>query len=316
MVSVVTGAYGYTGKYIAERLLAMGERVINLTGHPGRESPFGEHVKAFPFSFDDPGKLVDILRGASTLYNTYWVRFPHRGVTYEEAVQNTRILIQAAEDAGLHRIVHISITSASSDSPLPYFHGKGQVEEIVRDSHLSYAILRPSVIFGREDILINNIAWLLRRFPLFAIPGNGDYRLQPVYVEDVAEMAVISGQGEENTVVDAVGPEIHTFDELVRLIAQKVRSKARIIHIPPALAFFMARFLGYLVKDVMLTKDEVNGLMAGLLVSESTPEGKTRLSDWLERYRDTIGVSYASELKRHYRQIRIPSTQPPVDRPR
>ncbi len=300
-LNVVTGAFGYTGKYITRRLLAMGRRVKTLTGHPNRPNPFGEQVSVAPFNFDHPDELVKSLRGATTLYNTYWVRFPHGAVTFDTAVENTQTLIRAAKEAGLRRIVHVSITNASSDSPLPYFRGKGRLEEAVMESGLSYAIIRPTVIFGAEDILINNIAWLLRRFPVFAVPGTGDYRLQPIFVEDMAEIVVRAGQQDENLVIDAVGPEVFTFNELVRLIAGTVSSRARIVHVPPGLALFLSRLIGYIVQDVVLTRDEVAGLMAGLLVSEQPPTGHTRLSDWLAENANRVGAKYASELNRHYR---------------
>ena len=86
--------------------------------------------------------------------------------------------------------MHISITNPSLDSPLPYFRGKAILEKEIRASGISHAIVRPTVLFGKEDILINNITYLLRRLPVFAIPGSGDYRLQPIYVEDLAEIAV------------------------------------------------------------------------------------------------------------------------------
>jgi NADH dehydrogenase len=300
-LNVVTGAFGYTGKYITRRLLSRGEHVKTLTGHPNRPNPFGEQVRVVPFNFDHPSELTRSLEGATTLYNTYWVRFPHGGVTFEKAVENTKTLIRAAEEAGLRRIVHVSITNASPESPLPYFRGKGLLEEAIMASGLSYAIIRPTVIFGAEDILINNIAWLLRRFPLFAVPGTGDYRLQPIFVEDVAEIVVSAGHQTDNMLIDAVGPEIYTFDELVRLIAGKVGSRARIVHLPPGLALFLARLVGYVVKDVVLTQDEVEGLMAGLLVSEGPPTGQTRLSEWLTQNAGRVGAQYASELNRHYR---------------
>jgi len=300
-LNVVTGALSYTGKYITRRLLSMGERVRTLTGHPDRQNPFGEQVSVSPFSFDDPAELTDNLRGATTLYNTYWVRFPHGQVTFDEAVENTRTLIRAAEEAGVRRIVHLSITNASEDSPLPYFRGKGLLENAVIHSRLSYAIIRPTVIFGAEDILINNIAWLLRRFPVFVAPGSGDYRVQPVFVGDVAELAVSAAHQDEDVIVDAVGPDTYTFDELVRLIADKIRSKARIVHASPALALFLSRMAGYLVNDVMLTRDEVEGLMANLLVSDGPRTGQTRLGDWLDANAESVGAKYASELGRHYR---------------
>lgn len=300
-LSVVTGAFGYTGKYITERLLSMGKRVRTLTGHVNRQNPFGDQVSVFPFSFDKPEELAQSLRGATTIYNTYWVRFSHGQATFDSAIENTRTLIKAAEEAGVGRIVHISITNASEDSSLPYFRGKGLLEKAIVHSRLSHAIIRPTVIFGAEDILINNIAWLLRRFPVFAVPGRGDYRVQPVFVEDVAEMAVRGGYEAESTIMDAVGPETYTFDELVRLIARKVRSRAKIIHLQAGPALFFSRLIGYVVRDVVLTRDEVDGLMANLLVSGGPPTGETRLSDWLEQNADSLGTSYASELNRHYR---------------
>ena len=300
-LDIVTGAFSYTGKYITRKLLSIGKRVRTLTGHPNRPNPFGNRVSAAPFNFDNPAELTTTLQGAATLYNTYWIRFPYGHVTYDKAVAHTKILINAAKEAGIRRIVHISITNASEGSPFPYFRGKGILENVIIHSNLSYAIIRPTVIFGYEDILINNIAWFLTKFPVFAIPGDGDYRLQPVFVEDVAWIAVKAGQSNDNMVLDAVGPEIFKYEELIRLIADKVKSKARIIHVRLGLALFLSKFIGYMVNDKVLTRDEVEGLMSNLLVSENPPTGKTRLSDWLSQHADTVGIQYASELNRHYR---------------
>src|SRR3989339_860124 len=300
-LNVVTGAFSYTGKYVTEKLLSIGERVRTLTAHPNRQNMFSNRVDAFPFNFDNPAELIKTLQGATTLYNTYWVRFPYRQITYDKAVNNTKVLINAAKEAGIRRIVHISITNASEESPFPYFRGKGILEKAVVHSGLSYAIIRPTVIFGHEDILINNIAWFLTKFPVFAIPGDGNYQLQPVFVEDVAGIAVNAGQSNDNVIVDAVGPEIFRYEELIRLIADRVQSKAKIIHLRPGLALFLSKFIGYMVNDVVLTSDEVEGLLANLLVSKNPPTGKTRLSDWLNQHADTIGAHYASELNRHYR---------------
>jgi NADH dehydrogenase len=299
-LNVVTGAFGYTGRYIAQRLLSMGQRVKTLTGHPHRPNPFGEHVKAAPLDFDDPVGLARSLEGADTLYNTYWVRFPRGQVTFERAVENSRALIRAAENAGVRKFVHISITNASSSSHLPYFRGKGLVEEAIRSSRLSWAIIRPTVIFGKEDVLINNIAWALRRFPAFVVYGSGDYRLQPVFVEDVAHIAVSAAHDDGNVVIDAAGPETHTFEGLVRLIGSKTGSGARLVHLRPGLSLALTRLVGYLVNDVVLTRDEVEGLMASLLVSREPPTGKTRLSRWLEQNAGHLGKRYVSELRRHY----------------
>jgi uncharacterized protein YbjT (DUF2867 family) len=298
--SVVTGAFGYTGKYITERLLAMGKPVKTLTGHPNSPNPFGDRVSVAPFSFEDPGELARSIEGADVLYNTYWVRIPRGRLDFDVAVENTRTLIRAAEAAGIRRLVHTSITNASADSPLPYFRGKGILEMEVQSARLSYAILRPTLIFGREDILINNIAWTLRRFPFFPIFGAGGYRVQPVFVEDFADLAVGAGQQSDNVAMDAVGPEVFTFEDMVRLIAKKIGSRARLVHMGPGLAYFLSRLVGYAVGDVPLTRDEIKGLMSDLLVSDGPPTGRTRLSDWLTQNAASVGIKYASELKRHY----------------
>jgi len=300
-LNVVTGAFSFTGRYIAQRLLDRGKQVLTLTSHPARPNPFGDRVTVAPYQFDNPAGLARSLEGATTLYNTYWIRFPHGHLTYDQAVRNSITLIRAAESAGVRRIVHVSITNAAEDASLPYFRGKGRVEAVIRGSHLSYAILRPTVIFGPEDVLLNNVAWFLRRFPLFAIFGSSNCALQPVFVEDVADLAVAAGEGGDNTILDAVGPEIYTFRGLVHTVAHAVGSHARIVQLPPRLAYALVVLAGYLVQDVVLTWDEVRGLMAGLLVSDRPPTGKTHLSDWLQRHAATVGVRYASELHRHYR---------------
>ena len=298
---VVTGAFGYTGKYITERLLAAGKRVRTLTGHPDRPNPFGGSVEVARLDFNDPRELERQLCGASVLYNTYWVRFPYGGVDFDSAIENSRTLIAAAERAAVRRIVHISITNPSLASPLPYFHGKAVVEKFVRESTLSYAILRPTVIFGQEDILINNIAWLLRRFPFFAVAGAGDYKLQPVFVRDVAELAVSLGMAAENVTLDAAGPEAFSYTDLVEMIRQRVASRARIVHLSPGSVLFLGRMLSVVARDVVLTRDELDGLMADLLISQEPPRGRTRFTAWLEENAARLGVRYASELRRHYR---------------
>jgi uncharacterized protein YbjT (DUF2867 family) len=299
MKIAVTGAFSYSGKYITRRLLERGEEVITLTGHPNRPDPFGGSVKAYPLDFNE-ASMTRSLQGVEVLVNTYWVRFDKDQNTQPRAVENTRKLVNAARAAGVRKMVHISITNPSAESHLPYFWGKAANEKAVIDSGMGYAILRPTVLVGVEDILINNIAYLLRRFPLFLLPGDGSYRLQPVHVEDVAALAVEGVYSQDNYIVDAVGPDIFTFKEMVQLIGQKIGANRPLIPIPPRLALLAAQFISIFVKDVVLTPEEVDGLMAGLLVSHDPPLGRIRLADWLEENKDKVGKEYASELRRHF----------------
>lgn len=300
-MDAVTGAFSYTGRFITGRLLEAGREVRTLTGHPDRPDPFDGKVSVLHYAFDDPAVLAAGLRGAEVLYNTYWVRFPHRGVGFDQALRNTKALLHAAEKAGVPRVVHISITNPSGDSPLAYFRGKALAEEAVLSSGLSHAIIRPTVIFGEGDVLINNIAWLARRLPLFGIPGTGAYHVRPVFVGDVADLAVDGARREDNFVTDAVGPETYAFDDLVRLVAQAVGHRVRLVHVPPTVLGGLLKILRLVLGDVLLTADEVRGLMAGLVATEGPATGATRLSEWLDEHAGDVGRVYASELARHYR---------------
>jgi uncharacterized protein YbjT (DUF2867 family) len=295
---IVTGAYGFTGKHVARMLLEKGLRVKTLTNHPPREDPFGGKVEERPFSFDDPAKLTESLKGCEVLYNTYWIRFPRKGVTFEQATKNSLALLKCAKDAGVQRIVHISITNPSADSRLPYFKGKAIVEDAILKSGMSYAILRPAVIFGDEGILINNMAWMLRHLPAFGAAGNGQYKMSPIFVEDLAQAMVREGENRENNVIDALGPETFTYNELVRAIAKAICVRRPLVHMPNWMVYIAAWKLGLFMRDVVLTWDEVIGLTAGLLSTSSPPLGTTKLTDWMLAHRDTLGRHYMSELAR------------------
>ena len=297
-IHAVTGAFGYSGKYITERLLAEGYTVITLTNSLNRENPFGERLKAVPFHFDAPEKLAESLRGVSVLYNTYWVRFNHKSFTHADAVRNTLILIDAAKNAGVERVVHVSITNPSEDSPLEYFSGKARLERALVESGMSHAILRPTVLFGKEDILVNNIAWTLRRLPVFGVFGDGQYKLQPIYVDDLAELAVEQGKERKNSVIEAIGPEIFTYRELASSVGEIIGKRRPIVSVPPSFGYAVGWFISKMVGDVMITREEIAGLMANLLYVDAPPAGHTKLTDWASERASTLGLYYTSELAR------------------
>lgn len=294
----VTGAFGYSGRYIARRLLASGHNVFTLTNSVTRPNPFTEMLQAFPFHFDDPPRLIDSLRGTEVLINTYWVRFDHPLFSHNEAVVNSKILFHAAKAAGVHRIVHMSITNPDINSDLPYFRGKAELESALSSLGVSYCILRPTVLFGKEDVLINNIAWSLRHLPVFGVFGSGDYRLQPIYVDDLAAAAAEKAVSAQNEVVNAIGSETFTYRELVETIKHTLGLRRVIIGVPPELGYWFCRLVGLLVRDIVITRQEIRGLMEGRLYVNAPPLGTTKLTDWIARHRDTLGRRYTSEMAR------------------
>ncbi len=224
------------------------------------------------------------------------MRFDHRRFTHEQAVTNTKVLLGAAKEAGVQRIVHVSITNPDRTSALPYFRGKAELESHLKNLGLSYCILRPTVLFGREDVLINNIAWALRYLPVFGVFGTGDYRLQPIYVDDLAQAAVEQATADHNEVLEAIGPETFTYRELVSRIRRALGVNRPIISVPPGLGYWVCRWVGVFVRDVVITREEIRGLIEGRLFVDAPPLGTTKLTEWVEQHKDTLGLHYASEM--------------------
>jgi NADH dehydrogenase len=296
----VTGAFGFSGRFIAARLLASGRRVRTLTDHPDPASPLAARVDVRRYAFDDFERLTRDLEGVHTLYNTYWVRFERGATTYDLAIRNTRRLFAAARRAGVRRVVHVSIANPSLASDLPYYRGKLLLEEELARTGVSFAVVRPTVLFGDRGILIHNIAWLLRHLPIFAVVGSGDYRVQPIHVEDLARVCVETGDLGRSLTVDAAGPETFRYDELVGLIRAAVGSRAAIVRVPQAIGLAAARAIGAVLRDVLVTREELVGLQRDLLVSREAPVGHVRLSDWIRHHREILGARHLSELALHF----------------
>jgi uncharacterized protein YbjT (DUF2867 family) len=303
-LDVVTGAFSYSGSAIARHLQLTGRQVRTLTSHPERGAGRSD-IEVRPLDFDDPAGLSASLVGATTLYNTYWVRFAHDGVDHDLAVENSRTLFRAAQRAGIRKIVHISILHPSATSPYPYFRGKALVERALAETGLGFASLRPSVLFDERGVLLNNIAWLLRHLPIFAVGGGGRYRVRPIHVDDLARLAVEAATWPDDRVVDAVGPERPTFGELVEQIRSAVAGRARIVRVPAPILLGLSKGLGAVMHDVLLTANEYRSMAEGLADSDAPATGAVRLSAWLADHGTTLGTRYANELDLHFRRDRI-----------
>jgi NADH dehydrogenase len=285
-LDLVTGAFGNTGAVIAQRLVARGHQVRTLTDHPQDSQP----IDCWPFAFGDASRLAEAFAGVTTFYNTYWMRTGDRRGRYETAVDRCTQLIAAAEAAGVERIVHLSVIKATIDSPYAYFRGKAEVEARLAGSPVPAAIVRPSLIFGGDSVLLNNLAYLLRRAPVFAVAGDGAYRCRPVHIGDVADLCVAAGGQHDRVKVDAIGPERPTFLELITWLRTTIGSRARIVKLPPAAVLAAGRILGVFLRDQVLTRDELDSTMQGLADADGPATGSTRLTQWL--------IAHAAELGR------------------
>jgi len=309
-VHVVTGAFGYSGRWIARELLSRGKKVRTLTNAKGRDDPFQGRVEVLPIDFTNHESLVTSLKDADVLYNTYWVRYkdPKGGYAHDIAVENIRRLFLAAEEAGVKRVVHFSVAHPHKAPDWSYFRGKVEVEKILTESNLSYSILRPTVFFGgKRDVLINNMSWLIRKFPVFGIFGMGNYPIQPIHIEDVARVAVDQGESVEDSVLDVAGPETFTYREYVTLIAKSIGVRRLIIPVPPIVGWSFGKLVGLFLQDRVITRAEIKGLMRGLMATDASPLGRIKFSEWVAVNGAGLGANYHNDLKeRKYTNPRKP----------
>jgi len=305
---VVTGAFGYSGRWIAKELISRGKKVKTLTNAIGRDDPFKGQVEVLPIDFSDHDSLVSSLKGAKVLYNTYWVRYKDRKGDYAHdlAVENIRKLFLAAEEAGVQRVVHFSVAHPHKAPIWSYFRGKVEVERILTESSLSYAILRPTVFYGGErDVLINNMAWLIRKFPIFGVFGMGNYPIQPIHIADVARVAVNQGESTRDIILDVAGPETFSYRDYVRLLAKSLGVRRMIIPIPPIIGLLVGKIVGIFLQDIVITKAEIKGLMQGLMATDEKPLGSIKFSEWVASNGVNLGVKYHNDMKeRRYRNPR------------
>lgn len=300
MEVALTGAFSYTGRYIAQRLLAEGIKIRALTNHPKLEV-FPQHsIPVFPLRFQEEDSMIDVLKGTDILINTYWIRYPHKEHTHENAAQNIQFLVQCAKKAGVRQIIHLSVSNPSENSKLSYYKGKSQAENMIKNSGLSYLILRPTLVFGLEDILINNIAWLLRSFPFFVLPKPMDYSVQPIHAGDVADIVFEHLLCKEAITMDAAGPETYRMDELVRMISRAIGHPRPVLLWPKTLSQACIHLLSLILRDRVLTGEELQGLMDNLLISSEQARGKTSFKQWLHHYGSQLGKSYTNDFKRYY----------------
>jgi NADH dehydrogenase len=302
----VTGAFGFTGRALAERLLDVGDQVVTLTRRSGAGDPLAPRITVRPFGPARPADLAAALAGVDTLFNTYWLRFPRGSQTFEAAVARSAALLAAAREAGVRRVVHISVVNASADADTPYVRAKAALESVVKAAGMEWVIVRPTLTYGPGDILINNLAWALRRFPVYGLPGLGRYTVQPVHVDDVARICVEAAAGVAGRVIDAAGPETLTYRDLVHLVRGAIGSRSIVLPMPGPVVLATARVLGLLVRDVVLTRDEIRELTSSLLTSRQPPLGTIRVTDWVRANADTLGRHWASELARNYRGFAAP----------
>lgn len=306
----ITGAWSYSGRRVAARLLQAGHTVVSLTNRKIPDpDPHDGRVRAEPYDFS-PGALERALEGVDVLACAYWTRHDraplgNRGpwLSHAEAVSRSARIIESARAAGVSRLVWTSIANPGLDPDLSYYAGKAEVERLVQESGLPHAILRPACFFGPAAILIENVAWAARRMPVVPIPAGPEYRIRPIHVGDYAELIADAVASGDTYTRDACGPDRVEFGELIRTIARLCGGRARPVRLPLRACAPLYAAASRVIRETILTTDELIGLSRNRLDSLEPPAGPTSLLAWLEEHASEVGVRFAREPRRQPRRV-------------
>ncbi len=267
---LVTGGTGFVGTHVCRSLIARGflPRLLVRTGSEGKiPEDVRKACRVTPGDATDREAVEYAVQGTKMIVHLVGIirEFPERDITFERLhVAATRNVVDAARRWEISRFVHMSALGARPGGPTGYFDSKGRAEEVVRRSGLSWTIIRPSVIFGPGDQFLKVLTGVLRKAPFVPVPGDGSYRLQPVFIGDVAKGFADAAMRPdlEGKIFEAGGPQRLSYNELLDAVAASVGRRARKIHIPLSILRPTVRFMERF-KKFPLTTEQLEMLLAG-----------------------------------------------------
>lgn len=272
----VLGAGGFIGTYLALNLIQMGYR-LSLLSHrkdPDFISPRGQ-IETHQGSIEDEKSLVNCFRACEMVYHLVGIIAETKTKTFQKTVADgTAKVVSAAKKTGVNKLFYLSALGAAENAETRYHQSKWQAEQHVTNSGLDYVIFRPSIVYGVEDKFINMIARMIRRSPLVPIIGDGKYKLQPVYVEELCAVMAMASKKESacGRIFDIGGPEQLTYLEIVDIIKRTLNLKRGTVHIPLALARMAAYILERILKPAPLTRDQLNMMQTGSICDQTVAE--------------------------------------------
>lgn len=292
---LITGADGYIGRHLVERLVAEGERPRCLVRNKQRAASILplERVELVQGDTTKPETLPAVVQSIETIVHAAFItadRKPSTPNQYNETnVQGTANLVKAAQEAGVKRIIEISGLGTKPDKPGSYMQGRYLAEQMVKESGLQWTIIQPSVLFGKDAPFIKGLTDLIRSAPVVPLIGGGSILFQPIYVEDVVTviMKVLADpEGTTGKTYTIGGPDYYSFtqviDELLHVM-HKTRIKA------PAPTPFVG--IGAAVMEAVLPKPPLTKAAMTLFTFDNVTE-----RDAVQRNFDFTPMSFTHYL--------------------
>ena len=276
---VVFGGGGFLGWRLVDRLTAEGMTVRVAVRHPDparielRSMGF-ERVTVVPADVRDQASVAAAIAAADAVVNAVSAYIEKGGVTFEAVhVRGAENVAREAAAAGVARLVLVSGIGADPDSSSPYIRARGRGELIVRQAFPGATIVRPGAMFGPGDALFGTLAALAQLLPALPLIGGGSTRLQPIFVEDVAEAisSILSDPGTVGRTYELAGPKVYTLHELVNMTLQLMGKRRLLVPIPFAVAEVQARLFEFL-PNPPLTTGQVDLLKTDNVASGALPD--------------------------------------------
>ncbi|HUO05728.1 MAG TPA: NAD(P)H-binding protein [Candidatus Binataceae bacterium] len=271
MKAAIAGGSGFIGSAIARRMAAAGNlevRILSRNPEAARKRMNLPGIEFVRGDVTEPATLVPAIAGADVIvaamqFDGYPVENSRRGLTFERVdYAGTVALIDAAKKAGARHFIYISGAASDETSSHPAFRAKGRTERAVRESGLTYTIFRPSLVYGPGGMAITMFVRMLRFAPVFGVPGTGKQKVQPVLVDDLAQCVTMAAQGRgRNGVYDIGGPDLMTFDDMMRVIMDATGYRRPLFHIPAGLMRAIGAVAGMLPNPVF-SRDAVTFVTA------------------------------------------------------
>ena len=237
MTVLVTGATGFLGRRVVQKLLEHNYQVRCLVRTPGRERIFPEGtVDVYYGDIDSPEALLSACRGVEQVIHLVAVIRETGAATFDAVnrVGVENVVAAASAAGGVQQLIHVSAVGAVNNPEYPYLLSKWQGEQAVVASGLPHTIIRPSIIFGEGDEFLSSLAALVRIFPLVPIISSGRNRLQPIWVDDVAQCIALSLSRHDlqGHILELGGPEQVSYNEIVGILSRTMGRKRLRLHVP------------------------------------------------------------------------------------
>jgi uncharacterized protein YbjT (DUF2867 family) len=272
-IVTVFGGTGFLGRRVVRHLRQDGFSVRIASRHPDTGRPNDPQLQSIKANIHAERSVADALAGAYGAVNAVSLYVEHGPATFHSLhVESAQRVATQARRAGAERLVHVSGIGADAASPSLYIRKRGEGELAVRGAVADAILIRPAVMFGPDDAFLTTVLKLLDRLPIYPMFGRGLTKLQPAYVEDVAEAITRALQrtGEHVITFECVGPRIYSYEELLRVIAHEAKLRPRLIPMPFA-AWRTLAWFAEMLPNPPVTRNQVELMQIDNVSSPTMP---------------------------------------------